>query len=282
MAEEDEFIVKSMLVVQGGPLKKDKWALEPKMVGGMPFFEAVISDRRFAKAMGMDMNMSNPWRGNIFLREIGKLRDEAIDVLINEHIRADDPLAEHAPDTKVPSRDRLNLYHQSDIPEIVKVTHPAFEVDGKDVAEFTFQVLATEKRGAPVTVEMSSAFLNWAKQAVAHYVDGRKRDLDHGGVELTKPNCKWRKLKQRHGTLYCRYRREDGKWRNHFESPKHNDDKVAYTQSVREAEERVQAFYDANHHPNKDDEDDPEDDLEEKAEGAEGDLAGVGVGHVQP
>ena len=78
--------------------------------------------------------------------------------------------------------------------------------------------------------------------------DGEPEDQLPQRVDLEQPDCKWRRQGSR-SIIYCRYRLEDGEWRTHSVAPGLCDEPEAQQALVREAERRVQQFFEQHHVP---------------------------------
>ena len=82
-----------------------------------------------------------------------------------------------------------------------------------------------------------------------------KAGCDPHVVDLIQPACKWRKCGAgRTPVIQCTYRKEDGAWKTHTMTPRMFDDPELTLRSVREAENKMQAFYNAHHCGDADDE----------------------------
>ena len=65
-------------------------------IGGDDVFVLDKSDRAFAKAMGMNVSIPNPFKTAFCFQELAKKRDAAVDALIMAHIQQNDPMADES------------------------------------------------------------------------------------------------------------------------------------------------------------------------------------------
>jgi hypothetical protein len=68
-------------------------------------------------------------------------------------------------------------------------------------------------------------------------------------VPLEAPDCKWKHRKNQLSAIYCRYRTADQQWKVFSITPSHFDDDQLTLAAQREAEAKVQAFFEAHHVP---------------------------------
>ena len=129
-------------------------------------------------------------------------------------------------------------------------------------------------------MELLPGNLQWCKLAIAQCegeVGVKRSILDEFDLPLLQqPNCKWRKRGDR-PTITCRYRTQEGTWRTHSATPTEISVYEMFCTMVRDAEAKVQAFYDQHHSEEGDAEDDHAEHDDAEDEHAEDDHPEVEV-----
>ena len=243
------FTIGRSVTIEGGYLK-EPWIADVKLVEGCEFVMMNSECRKFARAMGRDVNARFPWENNGFFVHLQGLRDDLVDGMIIKYLNDADSMRDIAI-TSLPSRpSRAVLFSEAKIPEIITVESPAFTlVNGERYAARTLKVISTPRRGFKVTVALDTSFLDWCIAASWQF-DGtaakrqRKADLPDDLPKLTEP-CKYRLTPKL--AVQCKYRTEQGTWKWHMQTPGTPSDDAVQTSLIREAEAAVRAFYDENH-----------------------------------
>ena len=144
------------------------------------------------------------------------------------------------------------MYQKADVPSVIQISVPKFQVDGGMHPAVTLNVLSTVAKGSSVAIELTTDNLEFLR-AAAHSKELqvqrlKRKHAEHDMPELTAPSVYWRRRGATKPTIMCNYLSEDGVWRTHNQTPVAIDDHDAYVKAVREAEFRVQEFFDDNHH----------------------------------
>jgi hypothetical protein len=265
------FKVSRHIVLDGGGLKQP-WSLEEtlKYVDGQEFLPLRAQDRKLAQALGLEMKKTAPFAGNSLLACLVSARDAHIDNLIRMHCHASDPMGDaEVVTTESPlkpnrSQARAKTFVDAGVPSIIPITiPPIIGDDGQTLfGSFTLDVLSTHKRSQIVSVLFNATNMEHLAGAIqAHWQltsDGQP-ELDGDKLEslrkdelptLRNPNCRYR---WNHGwKICCKYRKVSGEFSTHFEKALPHvsfDDHDVIERNVREVENRVQSFHDANHVP---------------------------------
>jgi hypothetical protein len=267
------FKVSRHIVLDGGGLKQP-WSLEEtlKYVDGQEFLALRAHDRKLAQALGLEMKKTAPFAGNSLLASLVSARDAHIDNLISSHCHASDPMGDaEVGNTESPLKpnraqaiSRTKMFADAGVPSIIPITiPPIIGDDGQTVVgSFTLDVLSTHKRGQVVSILFNATNMGYLAGAIqAHWqptsdgqdeLDGDKSEsISKGELPMLRnPNCKYR---WNHGwKICCKYRKVSGEFSTHFEKALPHvsfDDHDVIERNVREVENRVQSFHDANHVP---------------------------------
>ena len=101
------------------------------------------------------------------LTELKKARNDHVDALIKEHLRAGDPMCEA--DAQVSSqteKERIVLFHNAGVPHVITLSMPAFSTDsGERVEPLNLTILSTHKKHKQVHVQLTSANFTWLAYA---------------------------------------------------------------------------------------------------------------------
>ena len=243
--------------MEGGGLK-EPWVIDTKIVDGREFVMLDKSDRRLSRAMQRDSKSRHPWQNNDLLTFLAHLRDQKVDELIANEKHANDPMADEGVKVvpRVGSRGRGKAVQED---QIVDIAYPAFcSPNGEQHDPHVLSVLTATRRGKMACVELTSAnldFLLAAAEACDHespmgspQPGGEAEDKLPQKVDLEQPDCKWRRKGSR-SIIYCRYRTAEGEWRVHSVAPGLCDEPEAQEALVREAERRVQLFFESHNVP---------------------------------
>ena len=255
-----DFSITHQTVIEGGFLK-EPWAIATKKVDGVEFFVAQKEDRKFARALGLPVKERNPWQKCDLLTSFKLIRDETVDAMLIDALKAEDPLADYDP-THVVSKGRLKAFNEAKVLQIISITFPAFVSEKGDRFDaHTLRVFSAPKRGIDLTVELTEENFNWMRETVANCASfrtkARKAMDDYGAndlIQLTQPACKWRKRANGRHAIYCRHRNADGVWQFHHDTPPNVADPLLMSSIVKDVEQRVQKYHDDNHVPMPDNE----------------------------
>ena len=252
--------VKQITVIEGGYLK-EPWAVPLTSVDGKDFLCLSKGDRKLARFVGLDMNVRNPWGTNQFLRFLTKLRDAKVDALLRAALASDDPMADEVDDEMAsgdpmtPCKGRHRRFEEANIPSVITVASPELvRDDGIRVPPHEFNVISTPKKDKDVMIEVTTENMQWISEVAAtvqHSVPtpARKRASDLAHIELSHPECKWRRRRdhKKELSVMVDYYGYDHKWHTHWETPEVFEDDELCKQAVREAEDRAHLFYTENH-----------------------------------
>ena len=265
--------------IEGGWLT-GKIMVPVKIFSDMKFMSIDKTDRQLAKALGLSLSKRWPWGDIDVVSRLQKLRDLEIDRLIGQHMIADDPLAD-ASLVAVPSAGRAQAFHDANVPVVIEVAYPAFTTnDGQRFPEFDVKVVTTPRRGSVVHMKLDEDHLNWLLAAVNNSAMAvPSLDLAEQLPLLSEPQAKWRK-KHDAFVIMCRWKDQHGKWRHHLETPAKAEDPIIQVQLIREAELKVQSFYDRNHVEGDDGEDAGGEHADQDAHGVAADGPPLPEGHA--
>jgi hypothetical protein len=252
MASMQPFRIERAVVVYGG-YSKDPWVINELMIiDGKDFFTLSARDRKFARAIGLDTMEVNQFKGSNLLPKIIKARDDKVDHLIMEALKAADPLADLAAAPKLfeSTRGRQQAYEKANVAQVIQIEIAGFTADcGARYEPQVLHVISTPKRGAAATVELNADTLTWFAAAVHHFSATATAKRSAEDVPLEAPDCKWKHRVNQSSAIYCRYRTAERQWKVFSIAPMHFDDDRLTLAAQREAEAKVQAFYEANHVP---------------------------------
>ena len=262
--EATPFVVRHSLVIEGGWLSTP-WVLNTKVIDGGEFYTMKIGDRSLAKALGMNLSERSPLAKCSIFPYMAEARDTKVDGLIFAAKVDNDPMADASASgssAKMPSKGRTAAL--ASVPSTISIDMPAFvTADGQRVEGHTLRVVATPKRGAAVTMEVTAENFEWlAKAAQAEWeVDrkpAQKRTIDcfddGSWPELQHP-CKYWKTSAGKLKIMCYYFHE-GRWKRHTKALNVSTDLSSLESIVRSCENDVLEFYNLNHQPH--DEEHPE------------------------
>jgi hypothetical protein len=252
MTSMQPFRIERAVVVYGG-YSKDPWVINGVMcIDGKDFFTLSARDRKFARAIGLDTMETNQFKGSNILPMIMKARDDKVDHLIMEAITAADPRADLVDASKLfeSTRGRQQAYEKANVAQVIHIEMPGFTADwGGRYEPHVVHVISTPKRGAAATVELNAETLTWIAAAVHHFSATATAKRSAEEVPLEAPDCKWKHRKNQLSAIYCRYRTADQQWKVFSITPSHFDDDQLTLAAQREAEAKVQAFFEAHHVP---------------------------------
>ena len=251
-------VVLGAVVVQGGHLGSKAWVVKTFNHHDKLFLNLNKYDRDLARSLGCDIGKVYPFEGYNFFEHLQVLRDTITDQMIMAFMFADDPCADAAaaePAHVVPSTGRAKLFQQAAIPPLLTLTHPPFTIgegDGaRDVAAHDFTVVSSPRRGVNLSIELTPENLDWlADISYVKWTDvPEKTDAtdDVALPPLTMDNVKWSRRPGKH-YLTCRYRASDGLWKRHTQLVNVVADPELMQGIVTYIENKVQKFYDENHH----------------------------------
>ena len=216
------FTIKRDVVTVESELFKHPWIIDVKYVDGMPFFEVGMTDRCLARAMGLNMYERSPFADTTLLQYMAKMRNDTVNQLILAHQGSTDPMADDAVGNAggVRIRKRENAYSQASIPSVITVKFPAFVKDGGEcIGGIDMRVVATRRTDVLVSVEVSSANLQWMSDAInvewdisgSPWANKRKASvLELDLPELGCDNCRYLKKQRDTVVIACSYRTAGG------------------------------------------------------------------------
>ena len=205
------FSLKKAIVAEGGWLT-EPWVMETKVIDGKEFFALHKADRKFARAMGMDIKQRAPFGSCSLFEYLCRRRDKEVDKLIMQGKADDDPMGDEGPNTSAPvaMKGREKSLQSGKIPSFVGIDLPNFVMaDGERVAAHSMNIVTTPRRWAVVSAEATGENLDWILKAMTidwHSVDKRTSDDVTGLPELTQPGVKYRRCGEGSVTVYINYR----------------------------------------------------------------------------
>ena len=234
--------------IQGGLLLNRDWCPAITSVRGKEFIALHREDRKLSRAMGLDMELRDPWSTRSILPRMAFMRDERIDALIKKKLCEDDEMSSGT--AVIPKSQRARCYHAACVPDVLTLEFPEFEMDnGQQHPSAMIDVLSTHMKGSTVSIELTVENLQFL-QAAAHsptFTTTKRKAKECELVPLTLPNVKWRRRGQRGPVIMCWYRAADGNWKTHSEEPAQLNNVEAMQIAVRECEFRCQEPYQRNH-----------------------------------
>ena len=200
--------------IEGGWLKKPL-VLPTTTIDDHDYVTVSRTNRDLAKVLGLDLNCCNPFAKTGLFIEIAKMRDEAVDNMILEHEKSNDPMNDGDATCSVPVRGRPAKVMAANVPQSIQLTYPAIIADnGERIDAYNVHVLTTPRRGSAVTLKLTESVLDWivkAIPAVAIPTAGKRTRI--GESELPPSKHKWRCRANQSPQLYCRfYSQEQKRW----------------------------------------------------------------------
>ena len=114
--------------IEGGWLN-EPWVVEAKKIkpdhdsGPIDFVQLFHSDRKLARALGLDCSGRAPFQHTTLFRHLARLRNQLVDRHIFADVAGNDPMAD-AKDLESSSlieKDRVQMFKDAQVPEIVTV-----------------------------------------------------------------------------------------------------------------------------------------------------------------
>ena len=165
MAGDTATRVSMQLVIEGGGLEKERWCPASVVeVEGMQFVPVSRSDRalqRYVFGRGHSKDSNAPLASNVFLDELTKVRDRAVDATILQYLRDQDPLATL---NAIPRTARQDI-DAAFLPRTVQITIPAVEL------QTATESIVFERRQALCLLNMRRAgliFIEATAENMAH------------------------------------------------------------------------------------------------------------------
>ena len=261
-------IKRSLVTVEGGALS-EPWVLEVKrqkvMLFDVEFIELSMQDRKFARALGLDLHKRAPFEDTTLMQHIAKLRNELVDEMIQKKRVTDDPLADGV-NAPVCVKDRAKAFVAACLPQVIEIRIAGFtNAAGDRIPEKRLKVYSTPRRDGVLTVELSEDTLAWFVQAVAlewnvngaPWVKTASPQSEDDLPELLNPSvCKFK----RRGdistwAITCWFRTSNGDFKQ-FTKTLGNVDHMQQdmlAMHVRAVETKVMRVYETNHVPPEDD-----------------------------
>ena len=152
------------VVFEGGHLWGPWVPAETNMreVDGLTFYAIRRSDRQFAKAMGLDVQVRTPWDSAPVLGYIKGLRNQAIDDAILK--AADD---DNAADAEHKNDKRPRYERCSAVPSVIELEIPQMECEGYVVQAHVMKVASTANYGFVLEFELTVANVEYLYNAFA-------------------------------------------------------------------------------------------------------------------
>ena len=272
-------IKENVVIVEAAHLKRP-WSVNVKYCDHIPFFSMSYTCYGFAAAMGLRITGTDaaknprPWKyfENSFLKYMTLLRDTAVDKMIIDHFRSDDPAADNEDVTPAlaKSASRSALYHDAKIPQVVNVVYPGYIADdGARIADHEFKCFSTPCRKRVVTVALNVENMNFMHAACNNSEhrrsivftaydecddeEGEDEETDIPDLpEITQPNVKWmhkklcgRSAHAKEWRLCTTWRDAAGKFKT--KSAKVNGLETAFGKGqLEQAEKYLQSVYDSS------------------------------------
>lgn len=164
-------------------------------------------DRGFAKFCGAPMGMTNPLRAYNWLGTAVKLRDAAVDEIIDKLTMEQD--VTHRPGSKVKNKEA----YASKLPATVDVALPAVAFDGTTVGPLTVRVVAEIGARVSISIEATEDALGYVRVAMAASKGAATPRARPAHTERfsAKTGVKGVYLIKKRGSLQVRRCNEDGK-----------------------------------------------------------------------
>lgn len=173
-------------------------------------------NRDLAKVLGLDLNSSDPFAKTGLFVEMAKMRDEAVDKMILEYEKSNDPMNDGDAACSVPVRGRPAKVMAAQVPQSLVLTYPAIIAEnGQRIDACEVVVLTTPRRGSAVTLKLTEQLLDWMVKAIPAVVlaGSGKRQRTAESHELPATKYKWRRRCNQNPQLYCRYfSQEQDRW----------------------------------------------------------------------
>ena len=102
------------------------------------------------------------------LEHIKKIRDDAVDSILMQHLSSKDPMGE--PLTKLPQGcHRTEVFSEAAVPQIINMELNEMTMDdGQRIASRTIRVFSTPRKKTKLTVELTKDMLTWLHGALQH------------------------------------------------------------------------------------------------------------------
>ena len=165
------FTITKTYKIDGGLWNKGKREVADVItVGGMDFAPLSYNNRNLVPLMIRNGTNSRGrperWPQGM-LTDLKNARNGHVDSLIKKLLRAGDPMCEA--DAQVSSqteKERIVLFHNAGVPQVITLAMPAFSTDsGEPVEPFNLTILSTHKKHKQVHVQLTSANFTWLAYA---------------------------------------------------------------------------------------------------------------------
>ena len=170
-------IKRSIVAIDGGSLD-EPWLVEVKKqkIGlfDHEFVSISMTDRKFARSMGLDCTARSPFQNTTLLHHIAKLRNEKVDQAIQKFLLRNDPMADDDASSQLSCipQDRAKSFATAQVPQVIEIRIGAFTKEaGERIPEKKLKVYSTPRRDALLTIELSEATLDWLSEAIWHEWD---------------------------------------------------------------------------------------------------------------
>ena len=170
MPASSKFSITKTYDVKGGPFCKNKRTIQDVIsFGGMDFVPLTYKNRNVVdllKTRSAKKGATERWPLGL-LTTLRHARNNHVDALIKEHLRAGDPMCEaDAQVSSLSAKERILLFHEARVPPTIKITMPAFSTDsGEHVEPFNLTMLSTHKKQKQIHLELTEDNFTWLSYA---------------------------------------------------------------------------------------------------------------------
>lgn len=278
------FTVKQQMVVTNEKTKRSV-LVDHVIVDGIPFFKFV--KKSLATLLGGRIGHQN-FPGVTVFQYLQDKRNSAVTNLIKQAIVAADHFRDVSDDEieidLTSGIKRAEAFAKHGIGDIVELAIPGFESNKAKHDGVTLKLLATPKVAASIWMEAVPANFAWLRDACsynwtsasdekANGSPAAKRKLSFDGIEaMTTKKVKVKCNDGKRCILFVNYKAASGKWNR----KQARVDRDAYTsesachEAIARAIEKLEMWYDAeHHHDGSDDEDAADDDVDDDADESE-------------
>lgn len=116
------------------------------------FVEGEAADKQGGKGITLKKSLLN---------KIRDARNKAVDELITNYLRAEDPMSADEP-IILSELTRTKRYHEANVPQILTLNMPAFTTDnGEPVDVFALKIVSSPKASAVIYMELTADSMKW-------------------------------------------------------------------------------------------------------------------------
>lgn len=235
------------VIFEGGYLRSP-WApceAEVREVDGLPFLRASKNNRRFAEAMGLDLNMRSPWEGNHFIDFLLQQRNKIVESHMTEkHAEEEDPLSGASP--ALPTK-RSRKEMMAGVPDIITIDLPQF---AEHLEGYSLKVLTCPSKRDVIEFELTPENIDYLAEAVhaehSWTLTQVKEKVARKGPLFPEFPAVLVKERNDSTVLYCKYIGADGKAHQHCATVKQMDNEWLRAELKETKAREVQTFYNMN------------------------------------